>query len=77
MFRIEVFHDELPPLFDSRLFEVSDGTVPSHWAVSAGVQGDITLGPTEWETPGFWDAFIDGEPWAAALYHSERNKSLG
>lgn len=77
MFRIEVSSDELPPLFDSRLFEVTNGSIPSHWVVSVGVQGDITVGPAEWETtPGFWDAFIDGEPWAATLYRSERDKSF-
>lgn len=77
MFRIEVFHDELPPLFDSRLFEVIDGQIPAHWSVSAGVRGDITVGPAGWETQGFWDAFIDGAPWAVSLYESEKNKSLG
>lgn len=77
MFRVEVFRGELPPLFDSRLFEVIDGGIPSHWTISAGLQGDITLGPAEWETPGFWDAFIDGAPWAADLYQSEKDKSLG
>lgn len=77
MFRVEVFRGEIPPLFDSRLFEVTDGRVPSHWAVSTGAQGDITLGPAKWETPGFWDAFIDGEPWAVDLYQCEKNKSVG
>lgn len=77
LFRIETVRDETPGLYDSRLFEVTDGSVPPHWAVSTGTRGDITLGPVEWETPGFWDAFFDGEPWAVNLYQSEKSKSLG
>jgi hypothetical protein len=76
LYRIEVYREQLPPLFDSRLFEIVDGSIPSHWTVSAGVQGDVTLGPKKWEAPGFWDAFIEGETWAVSLYEAERDLSL-
>ncbi|MFF8639006.1 hypothetical protein ACF052_33000 [Streptomyces pilosus] len=78
MFRVEVSSDELPPLFDSRLFEVTDGSIPACWCLFVGMRGDIVMGPEEWETnPDFWDSYIDGEPWAVALYQSGKEKSLG
>ncbi|MFC4500639.1 MULTISPECIES: hypothetical protein [Streptomyces] len=77
MFRVEAVRDETPGLYDSRLFEVTDGSVPQHWAVSHAASGDITLGPEKWERAGFWDDFFDGERWAVDLYQSEKNKSLG
>ncbi|MFE2669264.1 hypothetical protein [Streptomyces mirabilis] len=65
-----------PGLYDSRLFEVVDGRIPPHWVISVKTRGEITLGPSGWGAPGFWDAFFDGEPWATTLYQSEKNKSL-
>ncbi|MCC5480510.1 hypothetical protein [Streptomyces barringtoniae] len=76
LLRIESIRDELPGLFNSRLFVVTDGRIPSNWSVSIGVEGGVTFGPTAWEQAGFWDALTDGEPWAAALYAEEREKSL-
>ncbi|MGW7667502.1 hypothetical protein ACWGJX_10200 [Streptomyces sp. NPDC054775] len=76
LFRVEAFSGETPGLYDSRLFEVIDGSIPLHWVASVGARGDITLGPAEWVKPGFWDAFFDGERWAVDLYQSEKNKPL-
>jgi hypothetical protein len=76
-FRIEVSPSELPALFDSRLFEVSSDMVPTGWRIDRSPHGSLTIGPGEWSSPGFWEAFMDREEWAMDLYLSGRGKSLG
>lgn len=75
-FRIEFSESELPSLFDSRLFEVSSGAIPKGWVIAQNWNGSLTLGPTEWARPEFWEAFMDHREWAIELYYAGRSKSL-
>ena len=75
-FRIQFSDVELPALFDSRLFEVTSGQIPSSWHIVRNRYGSLTFGPREWQEQGFWEAFMDHEQWAIDLYEVGRSKSL-
>ena len=72
-FRIEYSDMELPPLVDSRLFAIVSSVIPETWSIASTVDGSLTLGPREWNSPGFWEAFMDHEPWADDLYSATRS----
>ncbi|UQX03670.1 hypothetical protein [Streptomyces sp. RerS4] len=72
-FRIEFRRGELPPLFDSRLFEVVDSEVHSSWTVSTEWDGSLTMAPAAWQVPGFWEEFMDHFPGAIEIYELGRD----
>ncbi|MFI5755733.1 hypothetical protein [Streptomyces sp. NPDC051569] len=72
-FRIEFRRGELPPLFDSRLFEVVDSGVHSSWTVSTEWDGSLTMAPAAWQVPGFWEEFMDHFPGAIEIYELGRD----
>ncbi|MFF3275200.1 hypothetical protein ACFYWU_30340 [Streptomyces chrestomyceticus] len=72
-FRIEFHRGELPPLFDSRLFEVVDPELHPSWTASVEREGSITLAPAAWHAAGFWDDFMNHSPGAIETYELARN----
>ncbi|MCX2968321.1 MULTISPECIES: hypothetical protein [Streptomyces] len=72
-FRIEYRRGELPPLFDSRLFELVDPRMHSSWTVSTEWDGSLTMAPAVWQVPGFWEEFIDHFPRAIEVYELGKN----
>lgn len=76
-FRIECADDEVPPLFDSRLFEVLDSSCASSWRLTIEWDGSLTLGPPAWAAAGFWEAVMDEEDQALEVYRRERDRILG
>jgi hypothetical protein len=74
--RIEYSETELPPLFDSRMFEVASGWIPKAWNVSVRESGTLTFGPEDWSRPGFWEAFMDREEWTSEIYRVGCEQSL-
>ena len=76
MLRIEYSDRELPALYDSRMFEVVSERIPADWCVTSGVAGSLKFGPRSWTAPGFWEAFMDREPWAVDVYHEGRIESI-
>lgn len=77
MLRIEYSNQELPALYDSRMFEVVSELIPVDWCVTSGVSGSLKFGPRAWIVPGFWEAFMDREPWAVDAYREGRIESIG
>jgi hypothetical protein len=76
-FRIEYSDSELPPLFDSRLFEILDSEFHASWELSLEWDGSITIGPAAWSVSGFWEDFMDGDGRAVEIYRSERARIMG
>ncbi|BDM70255.1 hypothetical protein HEK616_37420 [Streptomyces nigrescens] len=71
-FRIEYRRGELPPLFDSRLFEVvAPGMHPS-WTAHVEWDGSLTMGPAAWQEAEFWDDFMNHSPHAVEIYELGR-----
>ncbi|MBW5481915.1 hypothetical protein [Streptomyces bambusae] len=75
-FRIEHRPDDLPPLFDSRLFEVVDTEISPEWRISSGWDGSLRMAPGEWHVEGFWDEFMNHEPRAVEKYERCRDAML-
>ncbi|GGU55828.1 hypothetical protein [Streptomyces lavendofoliae] len=75
-FRIEFRRGELPPLFDSRLFEVVDPEVHPSWTVSTEWDGSLTMAPSAWQVPGFWEEFMDHSPDAIEKYEIGRDSLM-
>ncbi|WP_328401194.1 hypothetical protein OHS70_26390 [Streptomyces sp. NBC_00390] len=72
-FRIEFRRGELPPLFDSRLFEVVDRTMHPSWTTSVEWDGSLTIAPAAWQSPGFWEEFTEHSPGAIEIYEMGRD----
>jgi hypothetical protein len=72
-FRIEFRRGELPPLFDSRLFEVVEPKMHPSWTISAEWDGSLTMAPAAWQVPGFWEEFMDHSPGAIEIYERGRD----
>lgn len=75
-FRIEFRRGEIPPLFDSRLFEVVDSGMHPSWTVSVEWDGSVTLAPAEWQVAGFWDGLMSHSPQAIETYEIGRRVLL-
>lgn len=75
-FRVEFSKGELPPLFDSRLFEVMESEFHNSWVFSLEWDGSTTIGPADWNVPGFWDDFMNHEERAVEVYQSVRNRIM-
>ncbi|MGW6396439.1 hypothetical protein ACWFR1_39430 [Streptomyces sp. NPDC055103] len=57
------------------MFTVVSSRVPDCWV--AGLEdGRVTLAPKEWQRPGFWEDYFDGEPTAGAEYERLRAEVL-
>jgi hypothetical protein len=76
LLRIEYSQDELPALFDLRMFEVVSDKVPEDWCVVSQSLGALTFRPREWVVPDFWEAFANREPWAVECYRQGRSRVL-
>ncbi|WP_157851471.1 hypothetical protein [Streptomyces monomycini] len=76
-FRIEFHRGELPPMFDSRLFEVVGPKMHPTWTACVGWDGSITLAPPAWQVAAFWEEFMNHSPEAVEAYEtvSSRNRS--
>ncbi|MEE1941153.1 hypothetical protein V1L54_17375 [Streptomyces sp. TRM 70361] len=74
--RIEHRSDDLPPLFDSCLFEVVDAKISPVWRVSTGWDGSLRMAPEEWHAEGFWDDFMNHDPCAIEKYERCRDAIL-
>ncbi|WP_129248594.1 hypothetical protein [Streptomyces sioyaensis] len=72
--RIESIPGQLPGLFDSRLFHVTQSEIPINWRTFIGTNGGISIRPALWHAPGFWESLMDGEEWAVGCYHDEKEK---
>ncbi|WP_217228384.1 hypothetical protein [Streptomyces anulatus] len=59
-------------LFDSQAFTVTSHTLPPNWKYFQFESGSFSLCPESWNTPGFWEAYYDGDPRAIAVYEEER-----
>jgi hypothetical protein len=66
-----------PALFESELFELVDGAIPSSWIAVAGTRGGFSLDAKAWARQGFWEAFFDREPEAMKLYEAEKRSMRG
>lgn len=75
-FRIEPRRDELPPLLDSRLFEVVDAQISTGWTVRIGWDGSVSIGPDEWQREGFWEDFTNHDSRAIEIYERCRDRLL-
>lgn len=58
-------------LFDSVNFMTTDGILPASWSTRIAEGGILELAPAAWLTPGFWEAFYDGDPAAVAAVETE------
>lgn len=66
---------DTPGLWDAAMFTVVSSRVPDCWV--AGLEdGQVTLAPKEWQRPGFWEDYFDGEPTAGAEYERLRVEVL-
>ena len=63
--------DKGPALYDSRQFEVESNKLSSNWVINRLSDGSFTLGPSQWQKPGFWEECYDREPGALAIYKRE------
>ncbi|MFE3776318.1 hypothetical protein [Streptomyces sp. NPDC059122] len=71
-FRIEYRRGEIPPLFDSRLFEIVDSEIHPSWTISTEWDGSLTIAPAAWHKDGFWDEFMNHSPEAVDVYELDR-----
>jgi hypothetical protein len=65
-----------PGLWDSRLFEIVTGHVPAGWTAGLSEGGVLTLAPSRWQRPGFWEDYFDGVPEAVAAFEDEAEAIL-
>jgi hypothetical protein len=72
--RLESLVGELPGLFDTRLFEVSDADNPATWKTFITAGGGVMISPASWMVPGFWESLMDGERWAVNSYEYEKSR---
>ena len=72
--RVEISEEQLPPLFDSRLFELVSNRIPCVWEIHGKFDGSLVMRPGEWNSPGFWESLMDREQWAVEAYRSGRTK---
>ncbi|WP_199493277.1 hypothetical protein [Marinitenerispora sediminis] len=64
-----------PGLWDAAMFTVVSGRIPDCWI--AGLRdGRVILSPEEWQRPGFWEDYFDGDPAAGAEYARLRAEVL-
>jgi hypothetical protein len=71
--RFQIMSDDgvYPVWFDSGDFTTSDRSIPSSWVVDVANDGSLEICPKSWSTPGFWEAFLDGDAVAGKLFDDE------
>lgn len=57
-------------------FRTVDSSIPRSW-VAVIDAGMLLLGPAAWLTPGFWEAYYDGDEQAVAAVRHELGERLG
>lgn len=67
MYRIAA-ENGTPALFDAALFSVADASVAPGWTVRHGENGSTELLPEDWDMPGFWEKFFEGDEDAVSRY---------
>lgn len=75
-YRIEYSTGEIPSLFDSRLFKVASARLPRDWCVTEVGVDLLVFGSEKLRRPGFWEAFMDREPWTESLYAEARLSAM-
>jgi hypothetical protein len=69
-----------PALIPARVFETTDGTIPSNWSVKITDEPNgiphFVLGPTPWLRVGFWEDYFDDRPEARSVYETELQTTL-
>jgi len=63
-----------PALFELEMFEVVSSTIPITWVIVSPTAGCLSLAPSAWNSPGFWEAFFDRDPEAVSCFEEERKK---
>jgi hypothetical protein len=58
---------ETPGIWDAAMFEVVSDRTPACWTGRLD-DGRLTLAPSEWQRPGFWEDYFDHLPAAVAEY---------
>lgn len=76
-FRIEHARDQIPGLFDARVFEVIDSSVHSSWELSLRSGGSLLIAPALWHRVGFWEEYLDGAAEAIRAYNLARASLMG
>ena len=73
--RLQIVTDEgTPSWWDSRMFATTDPRIPPDWEAAVNEKGHVTLCPTRWAAPGFWERYFDQEPEAKVEYAEELSK---
>jgi hypothetical protein len=65
-----------PAVFDSRMFRSTSSILPSTWTAELAPSGVLTLAPAEWQQDGFWEAYFNRDPAAAAAFEGASAKLL-
>ncbi|MBE0367050.1 hypothetical protein PAUR_a0347 [Pseudoalteromonas aurantia 208] len=60
-------------MYKADQFEMISNVLPLNWVVSYDADSYFELAPKSWITPGFWEAYFDGEPEAIQLFNTEKN----
>ena len=68
LLRVVTDESASPGLWDSRLFTTVETHIPRTWSVVVHADGSVTLGPTAWRSPGFWESYFDGDSEAVREY---------
>lgn len=62
-----------PVLVPASDVKILDGSLPADWAVGFDVRsGTFLLGPSVWQSLGFWERFFDFDPMARQHYDAHR-----
>ncbi len=60
-----------PVLFDPSCFQVVDNAESEFWTNEWGDEKERYAGPKDWERPGFFEDFYDGEPTAYSKFWND------
>jgi hypothetical protein len=76
--KFRIFNPEIGPhgiaghaLWGAGMFEMVSVKIPSRWIASISLQGQLTLAPSAWLYPNFWDEFFDGASNAIDIFDRE------
>lgn len=62
---------EVPAIFPSSIFNVTDGSVPAGWVFHQSDSSTSSIGPKSWSRDGFWEDYFDGEASAVKAFNDE------
>ena len=63
--------------FPSTSFVTVDDSTPSSWVTQIDEDGNLSVGPRSWLSPGFWERFYDGDGVAAEIVRHELEALTG